>query len=325
MGVDGKPHAGEEVLATRRAGRPWEIGPRRLALVVIVVVVAVVGVIYAASNSSDDGQAVRLDDLNLTDAAAVAADGDDGLWILTDTALLHATDGQVDPARSLPVGGNRVATGPGGEMAMSAGATVVVIRPDQAGEVTTGLTVPEGMIVDDVTLADDGTLLVSYSDTNHTGGHLTAVAPDGRVNHILGSPSASSQDGIQTGTQATEPVEAIGSMTALPDGRIAFATFDDGRLHLLDSDGIHAIETTPRDPSRMLRLTGRSPDGRVLAIAWGLETHFQIQAINVDTGEADILADLEGIDEGAVDSTVVGNDLVFLADGSLWRVPEAFR
>jgi hypothetical protein len=262
---------------------------------------------------------IPLDDLNLETAAAVAGDGEDGMWILTDSTVLHARTGRVDQTASLP--GARLATGPDGMVAVSLGSGVVAFR---SGSCTHALALPEEVKVDDVTITHDGVVLVSYSDADYARGRVAGFEPyfpevDG-VRHVLGSSGRDPEAAIQV----DEPLGAIGSMAALPDGRVAFVTADDV-LHLLDNGKVSTVQTTPADPSRALRLTGTTPQGRLLAVAWGYETHFQIHVVDVDTGQAEIVADLEGVDEGAVDATVVGNDLVYLAGGRLWRSAGVFE
>jgi hypothetical protein len=262
---------------------------------------------------------VALDDLDLGTAAAVAGDGTDGMWVLTGSAVLHTRDGRVDRSATLP--GTRLATGPHGMVAVSVGAGVVVFGENRC---THALALPDDVKVDDVAITHDGVVLASYSDADFTRGRVAGFEPyfpevDG-VRHVLGSSGSDPDAAIQV----DEQLGAIGSMAALPDGRVAFVTADDG-LRLLDNGEVSTVQTTPTDPSRALRLTGTTPQGQLLAIAWGHETHFQIHLVDVDTGRAEIVADLEGVDDGAVDATVVGNDLVYLAGGRLWRSAGVFE
>jgi hypothetical protein len=294
-------------------GRVFErSGSLRVLLSAAALLIAAVVVVSRIRDDASDGGA-NLDRLNLEAAVAVAADSDGGLWILTDDALLHATDGRVDPTRSFPAGGSRLAAGPGGETVMSASSTVVALPAD--GSQTTGLTIPGGMLVNDLAVADDGAVLVSYSDADHSNGRIAGFKPGTGVRHVLGAAGIAPQAAIQV----DEPLAAISSMAALPDGRVAFVTVDNSALRLLDNGDVTTIETTPADPSRALRLTGTAPGGRLLAIAWGHETHFQIKVIDVDTGQAETVADLNGVDDGVVDATAAGDDLVYLAEGRLWR------
>ena len=262
---------------------------------------------------------VALDDLDLETAAAVAGDGADGMWILTGNAVLHTRDGRIDQSAALP--GTRLATGSHGMVAVSVGAGVVVFGE---GRCTHALALPDDVKVDDVAITRDGVVLASYSNADFTRGRVAGFEPyfpevEG-VRQVLGSSRSDPDAAIQV----DGPLGAIGSMAALPDGRVAFVTADDV-LHLLDNGEVRTVQTTPADPSRALRLTGTTPEGRLLAIAWGYETHFQIHLVDVDTGQAEIVADLEGVDDGAVDATVVGNDLVYLAGGRLWRSAGVFK
>jgi hypothetical protein len=63
----------------------------------------------------------------------------------------------------------------------------------------------------------------------------------------------------------------------------------------------------------------------VLTTGVGRDGDPQIALVDVDTGDVEVLAVLDGV-EPAVDEPIsavmVGDDLVFLAEHQLWRLPD---
>lgn len=279
-------------------------------------------VVECGSYARQTGRDVMLEDLDLTTASAVAADDGGGLWMLTETEVLHADDGRVDLTLRVP--GASLATGPRGRVAVSTSSTsidaaIIVFGTDPAADCTTALALPQDSRINDVTITDDSTVLVSYSDADFIEGRIVALEPDGDVRSVVGLADADTESDVEV----EEPLSAISSLVALPNDRVAFVTAGDGVLHLLDNGEIRTIDA-PVDSSRTLRLTGPAPGGRLLAIAARAETHPQIQVIDVDTGQTDTVTDLEGVEEGDVDATAVGDDVVYLANGRLWRLASVF-
>jgi hypothetical protein len=163
---------------------------------------------------------------------------------------------------------------------------------------------------------------------------IFTLAPDG-ARHIVGGFRA-----IDDAEIRVEGIEGqIESLVALPDDRAAFLTTqpnDDGSgpLYLLASDAVRAVET-PRSRDREIIRILPGPGDKLLAIAAESETHPQVRMIDVETGETDTVADLDGVmphPDGAggvpgalspVSAAADGDDLILLADGLLWRLPDA--
>jgi dipeptidyl aminopeptidase/acylaminoacyl peptidase len=309
-------------------------------------------------------EGARLDEIDLYEAVAVAVDPDGGVWVLVQgepgtgrTPIAHAHratvlrvhDDRVESTRSIPGGsqawlltaeaGGEVTAGflaPGeiaeeGEPADPAGKTDLnILTSDPADDRAIRVAREEVVQVGALAVALDGTHVAGRDDSTR----IDAIAPDGDVDHLLGFSGFDPDADVQLNT----PLGEVRSLVALPDGRVAFVTTDGGEnaLRLLDGDQVRTIDLTPPDRSREIQSITPAPDGQLLAVAAGPDTHPQIQVIDVDTGEAQVVADLEGVlrhPEGpygtpgalwSVAAATDGTDLVFLADGYLWRLPEVF-
>ena len=69
------------------------------------------------------------------------------------------------------------------------------------------------------------------------------------------------------------------------------------------------------------------PGGRVITIGLGRGDVPEISLVDVDTGDIDLLARLDGVEPSEfepVSAVAVGEDLVFTAAGCLWRREGAF-
>lgn len=303
-------------------------------------------------------QDAMIDDLDLHDATAVAVDGAGGTWVLVQRGARSAAGGdratalraqgdRVDVARSIPAGSQAwlLTAEAGGEVVVGTFTLGEIAEERGVGELT-DLNLLAADPADDrairvaredlaqvgaLALATNGSLVAGRDDRTR----IDVIAPDGDVHHLVGFAGFDPDADVQL----DEPLGEVLSLVALPDGRVAFVTRHRGEnaLRLLDGDGVRTIGTTPQDRSREIRTITAGPDGQLLAVAAGPETHPQIWVIDVDTGEAQVVADLEGVLQhpdgprgipGALWSVAAaadGEDLVFLADGFLWRRPDAFE
>jgi hypothetical protein len=305
------------------------------------------GVIDPAAAPPSRTGCVGLFGLDLESATALAVDRDGGVWIhwheLTPgfqvSTAVRTQDGQVDVIREIRDPG-WLTTTPDGDVVLTVRGDeqVRVVARDPADDRTielpgdAGSTSPEDNPlrgdVSALVIAADGGVLAARDEG------IFALASDG-ARHIVGGFRA-----IDDAEIRVEGIEGqIESLVALPDDRAAFLTTqpnDDGRgpLYLLDSDAVRAVET-PRSRDREIVRILPGPGGVLLAIAAGPDTHPQVLTIDVETGETDTVADLEGVmphPDGAggvpgalapVSAAADGDDLILLADGLLWRLPDA--
>lgn len=205
----------------------------------------------------------------------------------------------------------------------------------------------DSAVIAAVDVVDADTVMVG----SRLGPYIDVTSPDGASERLLGA------DGDPSARATTEgDLGSIVSLVRLDDGRVVFvAESDDGyRLHVLDGEGVRPLadggseanpvaapdaESYPMDVSTgmfndpRLRRDRRAmapltpgPDGTVVTVGAGEDRVPEISLVDVDTGEVEVLARLDGVDatiEEPVLATVTGNDLVFTAEGSLWRLPDA--
>lgn len=258
----------------------------------------------------------RLVDVDLDDAIAVAGDGNGGLWILADYyTVLHSKDGQVDLVRTITRPANGLTVGPSGEPAVSAGQAVIELGIDPTSDRLIDLSLPPDAQVGDLAVTGEGTILIGDTAL----GRIDAITPDGGIRHVL----SVAQDEIDSEVEVDQPLGQIGDVVALPDGHVAFVTWNDSMTHLrvLDGGGVRTIEIAPQDGDRQIGQIFPASASQLLAIFWADGTHPQIALVDVDTGQTDVIADLEGTEDGAWSATADGNDVVFLANDRLWRLP----
>jgi hypothetical protein len=253
-------------------------------------------------DAARDGDA--LDDLDLQSAARVQADAEGNLWVLSVGTLFRIGDGSVD--RAYDTGdANAMAVSPRGPVAASDRSDVSIFESAEGPSER----LSTEFVVDSLAFTVDGTLLAGAAE------HLWVKAFEGDAGEppqdVLTPPSAR-EDG------------RVAHLTALTDGRVAFATREvqEGTFALrLVVDG--QAQPVGDDPERALRQDVSSiaaaPDARLL-----VTTSEAIEAVDVDTGESETLVELDGA-EGTFSAAAVDDDLVFLADGRLWRLPQAFR
>lgn len=167
---------------------------------------------------------------------------------------------------------------------------------------TVGVVVPWSLAAGE----DVGPATAGYRET-HVGGSVSRVAgvgvlTDDRV-AILAETDAGGQLFVWSADSDTvQPVElgadvAIGVADAEPTGV---------------AEGRRSSITTP---------LAAAPGGRVLVTGLAEDGHPVISWIDVDSGEVEVLADLEGVEptiEQPVSAAFVGDDLIFLAEDRLW-------
>jgi hypothetical protein len=295
-----------------------------------------------------DREDVTLEDVQLDGATLLATDTDGSLLLMVegvDSAVVRASaDGRVTavgfaaPLPGLATGSSDatadLALGPEGRVAMAlVGGDVLLLDfgwntiQDFDARFAPGA----------VALAEDETILVGSAED----GHIDAVAVDNTVRHLLGPPDAAT-----AAARWEEPLGAILALQPLPDGRLAFVagTPDGPRLHLLDIDDGQARPIAPDHPDlvrgaepdrpRRGERTHRLPieplavtsDGQLLTTGLGPEGSPRISLVDIDSGEVEVLAELDGIEptiERPVSVTAVDDDLLFLADGRIWKLEGA--
>ena len=184
-------------------------------------------------------------------------------------------------------------------------------------------------------LATDGSIDAGGLDDTR----IARIAADGTARLLLGPR----EEGALV---TTEDLGPVADLLRLDDGRIAFVarTSPGSRLHVLDDtsvrrvgapDGDRGVEPgagtserpdqAPPPDRRAMTPLAPSPDGRILTTGPGPDGHPRIALVDPDTGDTEVLADLDGVDatvEAPVSAAVVGHDLVFLADHRLWTIPD---
>lgn len=186
-------------------------------------------------------------------------------------------------------------------------------------------------------LADDGTVLAGGMDE----GRIARIDTDGTTTHPLGPAGSGAQ---VTADTDLGPVIAV---MLLDDDRAVFVAGTDGdtRLYLLDDTAVRQIpadsdeQTSPvsgtderrvpdfEEPYPRAAITplAPSPDGRVLTTGIGPDGDPQISLVDVDTGDIEVLATLDDVEptiDDPVSAAIVGDDLIFLAQHQLWRLPD---
>jgi hypothetical protein len=171
-----------------------------------------------------------------------------------------------------------------------------------------------------LTVAEDGSVLVGGR------GEIEVFGPDGDP----------------TGAIPLDDTEGqVAGLVALPDDRAAFVMTqtdepDDSPLYLATGEDIRNVDIDPLDGGRRLTAIAPGPDGRLLGVAAGSDIHPQIVTVDIASGQIETAADLEGVmphpdgpggTPGAlwpVAAAADDDDLLFLADGRLWRLADAF-
>jgi hypothetical protein len=249
-------------------------------------------------------------DLDLENAARVHADQSGDIWVLTYGTVVHIVDGHVDDIYDIGAGPEAISAitvDPEGRLAATNVTSIITFEPGEAEpRVITDRF--GGIRANAIAYQADGTLLAG----GYLGDRLVAVTDDGEKSDVLDLPD---DPGTVLGP--------IGFVTVLPDGRIAVASWatEDGLdLSVVADRAVRPIgegADQPRPPEPITSLAP-APDGRLL-----VTSPDRIDAVDVDTGESDTLVALDGA-EGTPSAAASGDDLIFLADGRLWRLPDAF-
>ena len=172
-----------------------------------------------------------------------------------------------------------------------------------------------------------------------------AIGVVGRDEVLLGSAERGeiarvTPEGVETVVEGD--FGAVKAIAPLDDGTVAFVAGDDGlfvadlvdgtasRVDTGDVQPVAAGSTGNVDMSGLPRRDrwpmapiAPAPGGRIVAVGEH-EGHPRITLVDPGTGEVEVLADLEGVVptvEERVAAAVVGDDLFFLAEGSLWKKP----
>jgi hypothetical protein len=291
----------------------------------------------------------ELDDLRLATTWAVSARPDDFTLLARDTTGF-------DFVRSTPAG--EIVDGWGyypisnhGGFAMALDGRYAATREATVSQMTRledgwrQEEVEARFLVGSVTVDMDGAMLVGSA----SGPSIDALSPDGARRRLL----APADD---PGAEVVAPSDLgpIVSLVRLPDQRVVFVsdTTDGFRLSVLDGRrvvpfrGDHGedpvrstggapvtypdptdpiVDVGPRFP--VMAPLAPGPGGRVITIGLGRGDVPEISLVDVDTGEIDVLARLDGVeasDEKPVSAVAVGDDLVFTAAGCVWRLEGAF-
>ena len=190
---------------------------------------------------------------------------------------------------------------------------------------------------DALDVVDDESVIVASGD----GPRIDVISADEGARRLLGPA-----DDPDARVTTDESFGRIVALTQLDDGRITFvAGTDDGdRLYLLDdtavrpvpvdaasSNSVRSPDAPPADdPSRRDRLAmtplAPGPDGRVLTVGLNDDDEPEVNLVDVDNGDAELLAILDRVEptiDEPVSAAFAGNDLVFTAQGSIWRLADA--
>ena len=183
-------------------------------------------------------------------------------------------------------------------------------------------------------LTEDGTVLAGGLDE----GRIARIGSDGTTTHLLGPAGA--------GARVTADHDLGSVIAVMPlDDRVVFVAGTDGDTHLyvLADTGVRQIPddeaaspvagTNERRvpllaepyPRAAITPLAPSPDGRILTTGIGPDGDPQISLVDVDTGDIEVLATLDDVEptiDDPVSAAIVGDDLIFLAQHQLWRLPD---
>jgi hypothetical protein len=182
---------------------------------------------------------------------------------------------------------------------------------------------------------DDDSVIVGSSQ----GPSIDLVTADEPTMRLLGPT------GDRTALVTTdEGLGHIVGLTRLDDHRTVFVadTPDGLRLYVLDDTSVRPVTLDPGSPNPV-RSTGRrradigsrehlamtplapGPDGHVLTIGLNPDDVPEISLVDVDTGDTELLATLDSVEptiDEPLSAALAGDDLVFTAHGSVWRLAD---
>ncbi len=193
-----------------------------------------------------------------------------------------------------------------------------------------------------------GAILPVTEDTVIVGSRhepvIEQVGTDGSARRLLG-PAGDAEARVTT----DEPLGPIVALTRLDDGRLVFVTEtpDGFQIYLLDDETVRPLDPTGdflshvvvraaghpdsyviferKDRLPMTPLTAGTDD-QVLTIGLGPGDVPEINLVDVDSGEAELLVRLDGVEPTIaepVSAALAGDDLVFTARGNIWRLDDA--
>jgi hypothetical protein len=191
-----------------------------------------------------------------------------------------------------------------------------------------------------VAALSDGSVLIA----RHEHAEINVLTP-GRteLSRWVGQPGDDDAE-----LELDEPLGEIVALLTLPDDRVLFVPESlDGRqdLYLIDDAEIHQVEADPgftvdaTDPpfdyfARPLQHLAHGPNGTVLVSGMVDNTYPRISLLDVDTGEVEVLIDLDEVvisssdrssfPDSTLSMVAVGDDLIFHADRRLWILEDAF-
>ena len=302
-----------------------------------------------ASSSRVDLDELALDDLELTTATAVWPGPDRSVTVLVvlgahQVYLVEASaTGELDRVAPVIIDG---------------GATVFTVSPrgryswatergqpahsmqvsgldwlDMAGGMSLAADFPVGAI----DVIDSDSVVVGSNESPS----IDLVTADEPKMRLLG-PTGDRDARVTT----DEELGPIVGLTRLDDDRIVFVadTPDGLQLHVLDDTTVRAVPRDPGSPNPVRSTDSRSTDrnrraerlamtplapgadGDVLTIGLNDDDVPEINLVDVDTGDTELLATLDGVEptiDEPVSAALAGDDLVFTAQGSIWRLADA--
>ncbi len=298
--------------------------------------------LWATAAGDIQADRMTLDDLPVGGTTVVRPGDDDVLLVVedvTEAGLIQASpSGVVERVGPVVFNGKTTAFGinSSGTYGVATG-TEMLLSSNEWLLPGAGTRLRAPFEVGALVVVDDGSVLVG----SRTDARIDMVSADEEPHRLLG-PSGDPDAEVTT----DDPLGAIVALARLDDGRIAFvADSEDGyRLYLLDDSTVRPIptETTRSNPVRSpeVPLTDDSvrrdrlpmtplapgPDGNVLTIGLNDEDVPEINLVDVDTGDTELLATLDGVEptlDEPVSAALAGDDLVFTAHGSIWRLADA--
>jgi hypothetical protein len=294
------------------------------------------------------GPAVTLGDIRLDEARVLSAGGDDFAVFIQapfQPGFVRATvTGHIRAAEMFPFRGHTGALdmAPDGRYAMTDRTTVTEVAGDWLGDPDHYLEArwPVGAVDVDT----DGLLLVGGA----AGPTIDWLALDGTTRRLLAPAGQAAAEVV-----ADERLGPIVALHRLPDQRVVFVSDTAGgfRLYVIDDGRVRRVEGAgERNPVRFaggapigrdgtaggvyevwphfpaMTPVAPGPGGNVITIGLGRGDVPEISLVDVDTGEIDVLARLDGVepnDAEPVSAVAVGDDLVFTASGCVWRLEGA--
>lgn len=232
-----------------------------------------------------------IEDLDLGSVARIRPDGDGGYWLLAFSILVHVEDGVV--TSSHPAARHRA-------MALSAAPDGSAVIPNSHYQVQTvggDGDNPEPVSLEEVPTAlaymPDGTLVAG-------GERITGLPAGGTVVELV---RLVDHNGI----------DWVAFVAAFRDGGLAYVRDRWYTREIWVSRGDEHRRIPGAEFQRVIHSLDVAPDGRLL-----ITVGDKIQLVDIESGDRETVIDLEGA-QGNLSAAIEGDDIVFLADGNLWR------